>query len=563
MGSVHRSGSAPLRVLTRKGHTIAVANVTLNGHGPYPFIVDTGASTSVVDTAVARAVGLPTSGKSEEISGVGCSAKAKRATVTSWSVGSVELPKDTVSVLTLGGGGGSATSGNKTSAFGGLLGSDVLSKFGEVALDYGKQRLRLGGAAVRLSTKGARAVNIKVLESKGAVLALAPVKVDGHGPYPFVVDTGAAGSVVDRSVAHDLSLPVLARHGTASGVACTVHTSTVQVHHWHVGHTSLPGTKLMSLSLPGPRHGQGIEGLLGSGTLSRFGTVAIDYAHERLLLAPRVTTPPGGTAALAVHHGSGGTLAVVSLTIDGKGPFPFALDTGASTSVVDRRLAKRLQLPSTGKRENVSGAVSGEKVPVDHVGHWSAGNVQLPPHDVAVLSLPGSGKPGAIRGLLGSDVLRHFGVVTIDYHHDRLSLGKAAHGPSVATKVPLEVVSQSGATVVLVPVTVGGKGPFGFTLDTGATRSVVAERLVTHLGLHPTGRTTSITGIVSATHAPVIALAHWSTGKVSLPPTDAVALRLPGASTRAMSGLLGSDVLGHFGIVTVDYRRGVLLVPGR
>ncbi|HWM03032.1 MAG TPA: hypothetical protein VNP92_11940 [Actinophytocola sp.] len=44
------------------------------------------------------------------------------------------------------------------------------------------------------------------------------------------------------------------------------------------------------MDLPEPRHGPGIEGLLGSDVLSRFGCVVVDYANQQLELPPATGT---------------------------------------------------------------------------------------------------------------------------------------------------------------------------------------------------------------------------------------------------------------------------------
>jgi len=48
---------APLKLELRAGRPI-VNNVYINGHGPYRFLVDTGATTNVMDRTLARSIGL-------------------------------------------------------------------------------------------------------------------------------------------------------------------------------------------------------------------------------------------------------------------------------------------------------------------------------------------------------------------------------------------------------------------------------------------------------------------------------------------------------------------------
>src|SRR5271165_231468 len=55
-------------------------------------------------------------------------------------------------------------------------------------------------------TKGITANVQVVTDQAGGVTILAPVMIDGQGPYIFVVDTGASVSLIDRPVANHLGL---------------------------------------------------------------------------------------------------------------------------------------------------------------------------------------------------------------------------------------------------------------------------------------------------------------------------------------------------------------------
>lgn len=113
-----------------------------------------------------------------------------------------------------------------------------------------------------------------------------------------------------------------------------------------------------------------------------------------------------------IKHGAE-TIALVPVRIDGKGPFPFALDTGAATSAIDTGLARKLGLARVG-RTTVSGVTKTSRVPQYTLRHWSAGSVQLGARRVAGADLIRQRGPG-IAGLLGSDVLSRYHSVTIDY----------------------------------------------------------------------------------------------------------------------------------------------------
>ncbi|MFI6012562.1 aspartyl protease family protein [Streptomyces sp. NPDC051243] len=116
------------------------------------------------------------------------------------------------------------------------------------------------------------------------------------------------------------------------------------------------------------------------------------------------------------------TLAFVPVSIEGEGPFMFALDTGASSSVVDDDVADRAGLELTGERRSVSGILGTGQVPVAEVDEWRVGDVPIEPGEVTVVDLgPPRGGSG-IQGLLGSDVLSDYGSITVDYDDEVLRI---------------------------------------------------------------------------------------------------------------------------------------------
>ena len=133
---------------------------------------------------------------------------------------------------------------------------------------------------------------------------------------------------------------------------------------------------------------------------------------------------PDGSLNVAIKvlkHGKQ-VIAVVPVTIDGKGPYTFALDTGASQSLVDSSVAKELDVKPTGDTHKVAGISSVTNVKSIKVKHWRVGKVQLPPTVIVEENLPFGNADGGVQGLLGSDMLSQFDVVTIDYDHSMLRL---------------------------------------------------------------------------------------------------------------------------------------------
>jgi len=128
--ALSRSGPGTIhgRVVTGSGgaHLLLVP-VYIGSHGPYDFALDTGAARSLVDSRVATQLRLPTAGSEQAVTGISGTSEAARVRVTSWRVDSVELPDTTILSLRLPPGGQSLS---------GLLGSDMLSRFRTVTIDY-------------------------------------------------------------------------------------------------------------------------------------------------------------------------------------------------------------------------------------------------------------------------------------------------------------------------------------------------------------------------------------------------------------------------------------------
>jgi predicted aspartyl protease len=122
-------------VKTRSGATAALVRVYIHGR-LVPMLIDTGATVTVINTTAARRLHLKTVGKRHKFCGVTGCALARRVRVSNWNVGGVQ-PLPTVVVSS------SPIAGLNRTAFG-LLGSDVLSRFGSVTINYAAKQLVLG-----------------------------------------------------------------------------------------------------------------------------------------------------------------------------------------------------------------------------------------------------------------------------------------------------------------------------------------------------------------------------------------------------------------------------------
>jgi Aspartyl protease len=127
------AATVPLRIFRGHGAVQAVALVRIHGR-LFPFILDTGSETTLVDVALVRELHLKTVGKPIRVVGVGCSETARRVRLSNWSIGGQRLPRIIATSSTLTGVGVPA----------GLLGADVLSHFGTIGIDFAHGALTLG-----------------------------------------------------------------------------------------------------------------------------------------------------------------------------------------------------------------------------------------------------------------------------------------------------------------------------------------------------------------------------------------------------------------------------------
>jgi predicted aspartyl protease len=287
----------PITVSTVAGQVAELVNVCIGGQGPYPFVIDSGAGESIIDAHLAARLHLAHDGSKSGFAGVGCTGTAQPVDVTSWSVAGVALDAQSLTAATLPDFG---TAGEPV----GLLGSDVLSRFGAVRIDFAAQTLTFGGPQGPVLSNGSEQVRGPTGPPPSAVLTqgqtgttvplrvvLTPGDISlnvrlrfGQGAYlDFIVDTGSSQSVVASSVAKSARLA-----GSDLAQRQTTVCSTITVPLVHSGSWFIPGVALRPQLLGTANFGAigagGTAGLLGSDQLKRFGWVIFDYSGGRLVL---------------------------------------------------------------------------------------------------------------------------------------------------------------------------------------------------------------------------------------------------------------------------------------
>lgn len=117
------------------GGRLLLVPVHIADSGPYQFVLDTGASRSIIDSQIVEELELET-GRSARARSVSSEFRGETVEIEAWRVGDVELQGRTIVAADL-------PESDGEPSFRGLLGSDVLAGFGNIEIDYDEQIVRL------------------------------------------------------------------------------------------------------------------------------------------------------------------------------------------------------------------------------------------------------------------------------------------------------------------------------------------------------------------------------------------------------------------------------------
>ena len=200
-------------------------------------------------------------------------------------------------------------------------------------------------------------------------------------------------------------------------------------------------------------------------TLLLFFAVATPAVSARESAKPPVRLEEGA-APLSIEVDGG---IVVTVRIQGAGPFRFRLDTGASRTVVSSELAGRMGLVRSGSSILVTPAGRAAR-PLTTVNELTAGCVSAAAVRAAVVPAPDLDPGGRVDGLIGQDVLFAH-VYTLDYERATLRCHQRTSGPANAVRLPLTVTD--GRALVSLPQ---ARGALHLVPDSGADRLVLFTR---------------------------------------------------------------------------------------
>ena len=262
---------------------------------------------------------------------------------------------------------------------------------------------------------GPHSTTIAFDPAQNAYLICIPVKVNGQGPFQFVLDSGNAGeTIVTPELAQKLGLaegkPVKGVYTVGLNTDIKMSwVSSIDVGSIHRGKTKVGVSSAMSEV--GKQIKRQVDGNLGYEFLKQFALTIDLKKHELTFVqSPR---DAGGTS-FQTPKGNG--ILILDVLVAGK-PFRFALDTGASFTCVSEELVSRLSLQE------------GQKFALNGNPNEMGSRVKLPLFSVAgkeVKDLPVVAAPFVnalseklktkIDGVIGRNFWGQF-ELTIDYPH--------------------------------------------------------------------------------------------------------------------------------------------------
>lgn len=168
----------------------------------------------------------------------------------------------------------------------------------------------------------------------------------------------------------------------------------------------------------------------------------------------------------------------VMVTINGKGPFRFIVDTGTGgDAIVTTELAQQLDLPIAGEaRLNDPTGQGGQNVPIRKIDTLDVAGVKFYSIRAIEHALPGD--DGACQGMLGFTLFRDF-LLTLDYVNGRLVLAEGELTPDGERSV-LPFRMPDGVPIARLTI---GDREVEAQIDSGGAGLSLPERLVPELRL--------------------------------------------------------------------------------
>ncbi|HEY0241896.1 MAG TPA: retroviral-like aspartic protease family protein [Gemmatimonadaceae bacterium] len=250
-----------------------------------------------------------------------------------------------------------------------------------------------------------------------------PVRVGGHGPYRFLIDTGADRTAISSDLARQLQLgdrkETILHSVTGESHIVTANVPVLDITARQV--------RNVDAALLDSEH-MGADGILGLDSL-RSQRVLFDFRKQTLTIVPADTHVPEDKDTIVVTARVKNGRLILSKAQAENIPLTLVVDTGAQISIGNMQLRNKLsrggRVKRTGEVELLS--VTGEKIMGEYtiVRELEVGGIKLKNMPIvfadshAFRRLNLDDKPAL---LLGMNALRSFDRVSIDFQRKKLKV---------------------------------------------------------------------------------------------------------------------------------------------
>lgn len=253
--------------------------------------------------------------------------------------------------------------------------------------------------------------------------------------------------------------------------------------------------------------------------------------------------------------------------VNGKGPFRFVIDTGASRSTLAPHLAKALNLvPSVGRNVMLNGVTGAAEVFTVAVDSIEIGALRFEKQDLPVIFTSIMGNADGILGVAGFQDQR----IDVDFKRDRVSVlasnGKRPHYSLVTARA-----ERNDNGLMIVDVRVGRRIKAKAVIDTGAERSLGNLALQREMNRNRRKKREVVSAVVHGA-TPDIAdgdvqeIKEATMGDMTLTNMEVIfadfhVFKLWGLHEQPAM-LIGMDMIGVLDRLVIDYRRNEVSMYG-
>lgn len=229
-----------------------------------------------------------------------------------------------------------------------------------------------------------------------------PVKLKGYTGQ-FLLDTGATHTIINTTLGKQLGLPLQdyppnLTQGLAFGNGKKTQVGIYPALTLSIKDASVQQIHPLGMAKQAMLHN--LSGILGLDFLSQFDLV-IDPRHRQIQLLPPTSLKEGIPLI-----GKGGWL-TVQVLINGQGPFTFALDTGATQTILSPKLAAQLALSPSAKPVQLQGLLGTEAAQPTQLDSIQIGPHQTTQLDALIIASPLIARM-QVDGLIGQNFLNQY-----------------------------------------------------------------------------------------------------------------------------------------------------------